>query len=514
MGAATVIRNAAWVIAWDRAQARHVYLRDADVAFEGDTLTFVGRSFEGEARAEIDGRERLVMPGLVNIHSHPASEPLRKGITDEIRSYGFWHTSLYEYLTVFDTDEDGFSACLQVGLSELLLSGVTTVVDIWLAFDGWLDRLADSGIRACVAPMYREARWFTRDGHSVEYEWDAKAGREAFDRACHTIDLALQHPSGRLSGMLAPAQVDTCSAALIRDSIAYAGEKDLRLQIHAAQSVVEFHEMTRRHGLTPVQWLHDIGALGERTIIGHGVFLDHHPWLHWTTSRDLGLLADNGVTVAHCPTVFLRRGIALRTFGDYIRAGVNMGIGTDTYPHNYLEEMRSVATTARIIAETVDDLETSDVFNSATVGGGPRSRARRHRRHRSRLQGGPRARRPQASGDDAGARTVAQPHPCRRRTRGAGRLCRRQTGGRGRQGAHHRPPCRLRGAGGGAAARARGGARPRLGRPRRRYPGADGAAHRRENLEHEPTEIGRPADRPGGAHRHSIESSCILLTTL
>lgn len=369
MGGPTVIRDAAWVIAWDRAEARHVYLRDADVAFESDTITFVGRAYEGAADAEIDGRERLVMPGLVNIHSHPASEPLRKGITDETRSHGFWHTSLYEYLTVFDTDEDGFAACLQVGLSELLLSGVTTLVDIWLPFDGWLDRLAESGMRAWAAPMYREARWFTRDGHSVEYEWDANAGRKAFERACQTIELARQHPSGRLGGMLAPAQVDTCSAALIRDSVAYAEEKDLRLQIHAAQSVVEFHEMTRRHGLTPVQWLDDIGALGERTIVGHGVFLDHHPWLHWTTRRDLGLLADNGVTVAHCPTVFLRRGIALRSFGDYVRAGVTMGIGTDTYPHNYLEEMRSVATTARIIAETVDDLETSDVFNAATAGG-------------------------------------------------------------------------------------------------------------------------------------------------
>ena len=52
-----------------------------------------------------------------------------------------------------------------------------------------------------------------------------------------------------------------------------------------------------------------------------------------------------------------------------MREGINMGIGTDTYPHNFLEEMRKAATVARTIAETVDDLNTSDIFNAATIGG-------------------------------------------------------------------------------------------------------------------------------------------------
>ena len=76
--------------------------------------------------------------------------------------------------------------------------------------------------------------------------------------------------------------------------------------------------MFRRHGKTPIDWLHAIGALGRQTIIGHGIFLDHHPWLHWPTG-DMRLLRDTGATVAHCPTVFMRRGIAMNTFGAYAR---------------------------------------------------------------------------------------------------------------------------------------------------------------------------------------------------
>ena len=125
-----VVRSADWLVAYDPVRAGHVYLRNADLAFSGDTINYVGPHYEGEAAREIDGRERLVMPGLVNVHSHPSSEPLRKGITDETLSPGFHHSSLYEFLTVFDNDAEGRVACLQVALAELLLSGCTTVTDL------------------------------------------------------------------------------------------------------------------------------------------------------------------------------------------------------------------------------------------------------------------------------------------------------------------------------------------------------------------------------------------------
>lgn len=369
MNRTTIIRGAAWIIAWDEANRRHAYLRDSDLVFMGDSIVHVGPGYAGPVDAEVDARERLVMPGLVNIHAHPSGEPLRKGITDETRSPGFHHSSLYEFLTVFDNDTQGRLASLQVALSELLLSGCTTVTDLSLPYDGWLDTLGESGMRVVVAPGFRDARWRTRDGHSLEYQWDEGAGREAFATARQTIDRAEQHSCGRLSGMVYPAQIDTCSPQTLRDAYDYAEERNLPWQTHAAQSVTEFQEITRRHGKTPIQLMDDIGVLGPRTIVGHGIFLDHHPWLHWTTREDLSLLADNGVSVAHCPTVFARRGITLRSFGEYLRRGVNLGMGTDTYPHNFIEELRAAAYFARVIAGSVDDLDTSDVFAAATVGG-------------------------------------------------------------------------------------------------------------------------------------------------
>ncbi len=370
----TVIRNAAWVVAWDARDSKQIYLRDADIAFAGSEIVHVGARYEGDVAREIDGRDRLVIPGLIDLHAHPATEPLNKGYRDEIRSPAFWHTPLYEHLYILRPDEAGTRAALTVAIGEMLLSGVTTAVYLGQVFLGqdllsFLDLLAETGPRIYVAPMYRDATWRTDDGHSVVYDWDHDAGREHFETAIGVIEAAERHPSGRLSGMLAPAQVDTCSAERLRDSAAYAAENDVPMQIHAGQSPTEFHEMVRRHGHSPIRELHDLGVLGPRTIIGHGIILDHHPWLHWPTGVDVGLIAEAKASVAHCPVEFVRRGMALHTFNGYRDAGVNLGIGTDTYPHDLLHEMLVALYAARAVAGTVDGADAAGVFEAATVGG-------------------------------------------------------------------------------------------------------------------------------------------------
>ena len=185
-----------------------------------------------------------------------------------------------------------------MALAELALSGVTTVCDLALPSEGWLDLLGASGLRVCIAPMFRSGRWLTRNGHSVEYEWDAAAGQRGLEQALAEIEAARRHPSGRLFGMLCPAQVDTCTAELLRDAYAEAVRRDLRFHTHAAQSLSEFHEITRRSGMTPIEWLDDLGVLTERTIVGHGIFLDDHPWTLWhSPGSDMRRLAERGIEV-------------------------------------------------------------------------------------------------------------------------------------------------------------------------------------------------------------------------
>ena len=365
----TLIKNADWIVARSADGKRHEYLRNADLAFTDDRIAFIGRGYHGGAQREIDGRGRMVLPGLVNIHSHPASEPFNKGLMEERGSPRLGMSSLYEYMLLMRPDDDAKRAAMLFAVGELLKSGVTTFTDYSLARKGWLEDLASTGIRACVAPSYRSARWFTRNGHRVEYEWNEGAGREAMAAALEVVDNAANHPSGRLFGMLAPAQIDTCTEELLLASVEAAKSRNAAVQIHASQSVVEFREMASRHGMTPLQWLADIGFLYDGVIVAHCIFIDEHSWIRWPFRGDLERMVASGASVAHCPNIFARRGILLENFGKYRRLGINIGLGTDTFPHNFIDEMRWATVLCKVSAQNVEATSLADVLEAATIGG-------------------------------------------------------------------------------------------------------------------------------------------------
>jgi 5-methylthioadenosine/S-adenosylhomocysteine deaminase len=136
-----------------------------------------------------------------------------------------------------------------------------------------------------------------------------------------------------------------------------------------SQHSPEFQEIVRRHGVTPVQWLHQEGLLGPDMLLGHAIFLDHHSLVQWWSRRDLDILQETGTSVAHCPVVFSRYGQMMEDVGSYIRKGVNVAIGTDTEPQNMAEEVRMASTLGRAAAGSVRGVWLSELFHAATIGG-------------------------------------------------------------------------------------------------------------------------------------------------
>jgi cytosine/adenosine deaminase-related metal-dependent hydrolase len=364
----TCIRRAAWIVAWDAARGCHVYLRDGDVAFAGDTILQVGGRFDGVVSREIAGEALVVIPGLINIHCHPAQSPLFRGFVEEFGNPRLFYSSRHRFRQSFLPDAEAQLAAARYGLGELLAGGVTTAVDLSHAYPGWLDLLAESGLRVVAAPMFRSAAWYTDTGQETQYEWSPDLGEAAFAEAASVMDQAERHPSGRLSAMVSPAQVDTCTPELLARGAALARRTGRPLHTHAAQSYAEFAGMTRRHDMTPIGYLHRLGFLGPTTILGHAVFTDEHPWLVWPTREDLSLLAGTGTAVAHCPLVFLRDGTLLHDLGRYLDAGITIAIGTDTHPQSLLEEMRLAELLARAAAGTRHRCDTARIFHAATIG--------------------------------------------------------------------------------------------------------------------------------------------------
>ncbi len=364
-----VIRGAERIVVFDPASNSHAYLDDADLAVAGGRIAFVGRSYVGSARREISGRGLMVMPGLVNLHSHPWSESMNRGFgEDQVNPH--LRCTMYEHRPGWGDDREGWLATARVAYAELLRSGVTTLTDLTTPYDGWIENFAASGLRGVVAPMMRSALWsLGPDGDAVRWNWFADGGEESFARGLEAVDAALAHESGRMSGMVMPAQVDTCTERFLQDALEAARRRGIGLQTHTCQALVEIQEMERRHGMSPVAWLEAIGVLGPDVTLSHAPFLDHHSWLAKGVSTDLDRLGAAGAHVAHCPTVLTRNGVMLEDFRRYREAGVGIAIGTDTAPQNMLEEMRQAAIMARAAARDPQAGTAAMVFEAATLGG-------------------------------------------------------------------------------------------------------------------------------------------------
>lgn len=363
----TLIR-ASHIIAYQDGEHRH--LRDGVIVVDGNEIIHVGKTFDGTVDTELDATGMVVTPGFINTHAHLYESPLDKSFVEDKGPRQFYGSGLFEYLPARSaaSDESTARACIDFSMAELIRSGTTTVMEIGSYGDYVAEKAAEAGLRAYIGQGYRDGRWFTRDGKRAEWEWDFEAGQAAFQRAIEFIDRIEGKANDRIRGFLTPMQVDTCSEELLRQSRRQATEMGVPLALHASQSVVEFIEMTRRHGLTPIEWLQEIGFLGPDVILGHAIIIGGGTWANYPAD-DIGILADTGTNVAHAVWVFARRGIAMESFSRYQDRGVNMTLATDTSPQSMLEALRWAAVVSKIMDRSTELATAADVFDAATLGG-------------------------------------------------------------------------------------------------------------------------------------------------
>lgn len=356
-----------YIIAFDGA--RHRYLREGELVYEGDTIAYVGKGYEGKVDQTIDARESVVSPGFVCTHAHLAASPLDRSFLEDRGSPQFYYSGLYEYLPILREvmDPEMYRACLAYSLAELLRGGTTTAVELGRNGQDLLSLIPLFGNRVYYGHMVRSGQWYT-DGRQVLYGWDKDGGREAMDQAFAFTQEHDGDCGGLLRCLLSPAQVDTCSEELLLKTQEEAKKRGLPVTLHTSQSVNEFQEMLRRHGKTPVAWLRDIGFLQQNVILGHAIIVGGTSWTNYPPG-DLEIMAQSGCSVAHSPWVFGRRGIAMESFFKYQTAGINMSLGTDTCPQNMIQAMRWSAVLSKLMERRTDSTVARDVFDAATLGG-------------------------------------------------------------------------------------------------------------------------------------------------
>jgi 5-methylthioadenosine/S-adenosylhomocysteine deaminase len=360
--------RAGWIVGFDGRG--HRVLRDGVVVVEGERILHVGRTYNEPVDETLDARDRVLTPGLISTHAHLAGSPLDRSFIEDRGNPQFWYSGLFEMLPVRSEaqDEAASRACVDFSMAELLRGGVTTVMEIGGLGDYVVERAGHYGLRVYMGLTFRSGRWLTRDGRRVVWEWNEEDGRRGLRRAAEFFAKHDGAHGGLVRCYFAPAQVDTCTAELLREAKHRADEAGRPLTLHTSQSVVEFNEMLQRNGMTPVAWLADLGVLGPSTVLGHAIIVGGSSWTNYPAG-DVGLMAEAGCTVAHAPWVFARRGVVMESFALYKAAGINVALGTDTNPQSVLEAMRWAAVCSKIVERNTQATTAADVFDAATLGG-------------------------------------------------------------------------------------------------------------------------------------------------
>ncbi len=365
-----------FVIGFDGTE--HRIIRDGVVIIEGKKIKQVGKSFEGSVDRWINAPTCMVMPGLINTHIHAATAPKDKGFIDDTGARHFYMSSLGENLTALgqamrDSDYEIFS---KFSLAECLKSGNTTIVEIGmlsnLSAEKTVKTVEDIGIRATEGPIIADGVWERSQAADIRTRWlDFDAGLAKIDEAEKFANRYRGACEGRLIPALYGDTVDKCSADLQKAIRAKANELKVPITIHAGQWVVEFNNMIRMYRRTPMEFLNDTGLLGPDVIVGHGWAIAGHPLVGYppVEGGDLRILAVKGATVSHDPLVFAKRGNKMHSHTVYLKAGINVSIGTDTVPQDLLNEMRIASYTSKLADWDCHSGASKDIFNSATLGG-------------------------------------------------------------------------------------------------------------------------------------------------
>ncbi|WP_285767358.1 chlorohydrolase family protein [Peribacillus sp. SI8-4] len=367
-----------YVIGYDGCD--HVILENAEIVYEGDTILYVGKKYPQEVDEVLDAGNAILSPGFIDLNAlgdidhdllhFEAGSDRQKNL---LWSEEYVKSGHPEWMS---KEDEAFKSLY--AYSQLILHGVTTAMPITSVFyKSWAEtyeelaaaaeHAAGLGLRIYLGSSYQSGIRAVQPNGKVKLHWDEKAGEAGLRRAVEFVETFDGAYDGLVRGMLAPERIECQTTTSLKQTKSYSDKLGIPIKLHAAQGSFEFETIWKAHQVTPIQYLYDLGFLGPSTGIPHAHYISGYSRAKYDQGDDLALLKETKATVIHCPLIIARHGEALESFATYKRAGINIALGTDTFPPDMFQNVRVGSMLSRIAENEVDGSAYADLFRSATL---------------------------------------------------------------------------------------------------------------------------------------------------
>jgi 5-methylthioadenosine/S-adenosylhomocysteine deaminase len=323
------------------------------VAVDGSRIAAVGT--EAEVDAQFRGREVLdaaggiVMPGLVNAHTH-AAMVLFRGVADDLRLMEWLQKYIFPAEKI-NVTADFVRAGTRLAALEMIRSGTTTFVDMYYFEDQVAEACKEAGLRGVLGSSLIE--FPAPDSKTIP---DALAYAERFLKRWGNDPLVVPAVAPHSTYLAAP---ETLKAAR-----ALADRYRAPILIHLSESSDEQAQVKERYGRTPTEHLQQLGILRRGVLGAHGI---------WLTPSDRAILKEAGVGVAHCPQSNMKLASGTAPVREMLAEGMRLGLGTDGAASNndldMFEEMLTAAFLAKHASGDPTVAPAPAVLEMATLGG-------------------------------------------------------------------------------------------------------------------------------------------------
>jgi 5-methylthioadenosine/S-adenosylhomocysteine deaminase len=308
---------------------RREVIEKGGVAVKGNRIVAVGKSGDIEREfaqlPTVDARDKAVMPGIINAHTHVVLLVLR-GTVEDMSS-----EVIYSYMTPisFAMTPEEREALALLGCLEAIRSGSTSVVEPFRHVVGYAGAMAKTGMRLWFSENCADA--LTLKIRQGIYEFDQAWGQTFLDRQEDLIRKFHDTHDGRVKCQVAAHAPDNCSPWMLRKLNDMREKYGVRRTVHMAQSKGEVAQVQKYAGCSPAQYLEKNDWLGPDVVGAHWTFC---------TDEDVKLLAKHGVHMAHCPANSSRRGPHQAPLPQIAAAGVNVAFGTDNMTEDMFQAMK------------------------------------------------------------------------------------------------------------------------------------------------------------------------------